>query len=541
MSEKRFSMEYPQKWVQGLVLFGFCFVLFFVNLGQWDLWNPDEPRYAQVAKELVTGGDWILMHVNQQLYGDKPPLFFWAVGLSSFLLNGFSSFSVRFPSALFGTLTVLLTFFLGRKLFCSRTGFLSGFILATNVEFHYLATRANIDTTLTFFTTAALICFFHWYGQRKRLSIYGFYVAMAFATLTKGPVGFVLPLLVALVYLGILREWESIRKMRLFTGLLLLLGIVLCWYLPAVLKGGREYLDYTIFRQTIDRYSEGWSHAQSFIYYFYIFPTDFLPWTLFLPAGFIHLFREIKNEKRKEFLFLLVWFSVIFVFFTLSKGKRELYLAPLYPAASVIIGKLWFDFMSTPMERLRREWISVPLYVLMAGALVGGLALPWVLGAKLPSYQVYGFPVTFIMVGGSIALFLCWRKRRHGAVFSLIVAIMSAGLFYMLGVVYPLVNPYKSARYLSQEIVSRIKPGERLGYLGTNMTAPFNFYTGIVPIVELDKKEDLDRFLQSPERVYCLLRYKELVSLQKRPESPKVEVVVRRGVGSRDMVLISNR
>jgi hypothetical protein len=73
------------------------------------------------------------------------------------------------------------------------------------------------------------------------------------------------------------------------------------------------------------------------------------------------------------------------------------------------------------------------------------------------------------------------------------------------------------------------------------MTAPFNFYTGIVPIVELDKKEDLDRFLQSPERVYCLLRYKELVSLQKRPESPKVEVVVRRGVGSRDMVLISNR
>ena len=541
LSEKRFSFEYPQKWVQGLVLFGFCFVLFFVNLGQWDLWNPDEPRYAQVAREMVTGGDWILMHVNQRVYGDKPPLFFWVVGLSSFLLNGFNSFSVRFPSALFGTLTVLLTFFLGRKLYCSRSGFLSGFILATNVEFHYLATRANIDTTLTFFTTAALICFFHWYGDRKRLPIYGFYVAMAFATLTKGPVGFILPLLIALIYLGVQKEWQGIRKMRLFTGLLLLLGIVFCWYLPAVLKGGKDYLDYTIFRQTIDRYSGGWSHARSILYYFYIFPTDFMPWTLFLPAAFIHLRTGIGKEKRKESLFLLVWFTVIFLFFTFSKGKRELYLAPLYPAASVIVGKLWFDFISTPMERLKREWIAVPLYGLMGAALIGGLALPWVLRATLPAYQAYGFPVTLLMVGGSIALFLSWRKKRYGVVFLLVVAIMSAGLFYTLGVVYPLVNPYKSARYLSQEIVSRIKPGERLGYLGTNMTAPFNFYTGIVPIVELEKKEDLERFLQSPERVYCLLRYKELVPLLKGPETPKMELIARRGVGSRDMVLISNR
>jgi hypothetical protein len=145
------------------------------------------------------------------------------------------------------------------------------------------------------------------------------------------------------------------------------------------------------------------------------------------------------------------------------------------------------------------------------------------------------------MVGGSIALFLSWRKKRYGVVFLLVVAIMSAGLFYTLGVVYPLVNPYKSARYLSQEIVSRIKPGEKLGYLGTNMTAPFNFYTGIVPIIELKKKEDLDRFLQSPERVYGLLLYKEFASLQKRPERPPMELIARRGVGSRDIVLISNR
>src|SRR4030043_187953 len=207
----------------GLLLV-FCFVLFFINLGQWDLWNPDEPRYAQVAREMVNGGEWILMHFNGKVYGDKPPLFFWFIALSSFLWQGFNSFSVRFPSALFGTLTVLLTFLIGKYLYSSRTGFLSGLIIATSVQFAFLSTRANIDTTLTFFTTASFLCFFQWYrmnkneeirkGYLKDLSIYGFYICMALATLTKGPVGFILPLLVCLVYLIVQKDWEGVERMK---------------------------------------------------------------------------------------------------------------------------------------------------------------------------------------------------------------------------------------------------------------------------------------------------------------------------------------
>ena len=163
MIKKQLYHTYPQKWAQIIVLLGFCFLLYFLNLGQWDLWNPDEPRYAQVAREMINGGDWILMHFNGKVYEDKPPLFFWFIALSSYLWQGFSSFSVRFPAALFGTLTVLLTFLLGKNLYSTRTGFFSGLILATSLEFAYLSTRANIDTTLTFFTTASLLCFFQWY------------------------------------------------------------------------------------------------------------------------------------------------------------------------------------------------------------------------------------------------------------------------------------------------------------------------------------------------------------------------------------------
>lgn len=190
----------PQSWAQVALLLGLCFVIYFVNLGQWDLWNPDEPRYAQVSREMVNGGDWILMHRNGAIYTDKPPLFFWIIALSSFLWQGLTPFSVRFPSALFGTLTVLLTFFIGKRLYSSRTGFLSGLILATSVQFAYLSIRGNIDTTLTFFTTASILCFLQWYQRRQEgeassermrgLSFYGYYVGMALATLAKGPVGF---------------------------------------------------------------------------------------------------------------------------------------------------------------------------------------------------------------------------------------------------------------------------------------------------------------------------------------------------------------
>ena len=549
--EKRFSNIYPQKWVQALLLVGFCFVLFFLNLGRWDLWNPDEPRYGQVAREIVQGGDWILMHFNGRTYADKPPLFFWLVSLSSFLWGGFTSFSVRFSSALFGTLTVVLTFILGKRLYGLRTGFLSGIILATSLEFAYLSTRANIDVTLVFFTTASLVCFFQWHryrngegdrqGTLRVLSIYGFYVGMALATLTKGPVGFLLPLLVSVVYLAIQRDWKGMKEMRLLSGMLLFLVIVLSWYLPAVLKGGRPYLNETLFHQTLDRYSKGWSHVKPFYYYLYNFPFEFMPWFLFLPAAMVYAYSKELIEKRRESLFLLVWFAVIFLFFSLSKGKRGLYMLPVYPAASLMVGKLWDDFISSPLEHFRREWTSFPLYGFMGFALLAGAAIPWVVSMKFPSYLPYSLPIAFLMVGGSLAMFVLHRFKNHGAIFVLIVAMMTGGFFYTLRVVFPLVNPYKSARFISQEITRRIQPGEKLGLYGGFGSGPYNFYTGIVPILELEKKEDLFDFLRSQERVFCLLKFRDFSSFQSMEGRPVVQLISRRKVGGDDIVLISNR
>lgn len=542
----------PQPWAQFILLLGFCLVIYFVNLGQWDLWNPDEPRYAEVSREMVHGGDWILMHYNGNVYSDKPPLFFWLIALSSYLWQGFTSFSVRFPSAFFGTLTVFITFLLGKNLYGSRIGFLGGLILATSFEFAFLSTRANIDTTLTFFTTASLFCFFLWYRQNRevknhpkkdlsRFTLYGFYMGMAFATLAKGPVGFILPLFVSIVYLILQKDWKGIRGMKLFPGMLLFLGIVLCWYLPAVWKGGRDYLDQTLFLHSIARYSKGWAKGQPIYYYLYDFPTGFFPWIVFLPSAFVYAYSMKHMEKRREFFFLTIWFAVIFIFFSLSKGKRGIYLLPLFPAVSLLVGKLLQDFISSQMDHFRQGWIVLPIYVLLGVMLVAGAVLPWLVSIKFPSFMPYSLPLAFLLVGGSVTLFILYRFRNLGVMFLLFIGILTAGYFYTARAVFPLINDYKSARFISQEVVSRIQPGEKLAVYGRLSTAPYNFYTGIVPILDLVSPMSLFQFLNTSERVFCLITSHELRRLQGMGEGSEMHLIARHSVGENDVVLISNR
>ena len=552
----------PQLWAQVALLLGLCFFIYFVNLGQWDLWNPDEPRYAEVSREMVKGGDWILMHRNGDPYAEKPPLFFWAVAISSFIWQGFSPFSVRFPSALFGTLTVLLTFFIGKRLYSSRTGLLAGLILATSAQFAYLSTRGNIDTTVTFFITASILCFLRWNqtcqggehptGRMKGLSFYGYYVGMALATLAKGPVGFILPLFATFLFLLVQKDWKGIKAMRLHLGIPLLLGVVLAWYLPAVLKGGMDYFNTTFLHNVVERFAKGSSHIRPFYYYFSNFPVDYLPWFLFLPGAMVYGFSKGMAAKKREFLFLMIWFVFIFTFFSLSKGKRGLYLLPLFPAASIMIGKLWEDFISFSVKHFQQKWVTIPLFLLIGVILLTGVALPLVFSIRLPFIKLelppnfpYTFldsvPVAFFLIALSVSLFLVKRMKNYGVVFFLIITMMAGGFFYTSGVVFPLVNPYKSARFICQEITSRIQPGEKLAIYGDFEPGPYNFYTGIVPILVLEEEEALFNLLKSPERVFCLFRSRDFLKFQVAEGRPEFRLITRRSVGDKDFVLISSR
>jgi len=193
------------------------------------------------------------------------------------------------------------------------------------------------------------------------------------------------------------------------------------------------------------------------------------------------------------------------------------------------------------MEHFRNEWISFPLYVFMGLALLAGAAIPWAVSMKFPSHLPYSLPIAFLFVGGSLTMLVLLRFKYHGAIFFLLIGTVAGGFFYTLRVVFPLVNPYKSARFISQEITSRIQPGEKVGLYGGFVTGPYNFYTGIVPIEELEKKEALLDFLRSSERVFCILKFRDFSQFQTWEERPKVQLIARRKVGGDEIVLISNR
>lgn len=578
---RKFKGLFQQHWVKIFILLGFCFFVFILGIGRWDLWNPDEPRYAQVAREMVNGGDWVLMHINGRIYADKPPLFFWLIGLSSYLWGGFTSFAVRFPAALFGTLTVLLTFFVGKNLYSSRTGLISGLILATSFEFAYLSTRANIDTTLTFLTTASILCFLLWFQRRKEeessdeamrgLLFLGFYIGMALATLVKGPIGFILPLLVSLIYLCIQKDWKGIRGMRLLPGMLLFLVIVLSWYLPAVLEGGKNYLSATLLTHSIDRFARGSSHIRPIYYYFINFPVGFLPWFLFLPGAIVYGLSKRKEGISREFLFLLVWFVLIFLFFSVSKGKRAIYLLPLYPAASLLVGRFCDDYRSGSGRHLPRKiWISLPVFIFiiffflmgiflyaapavanfsvgpsspkMLKTIVKGAGLAAEYLSYVPRWSV--IPFIFLLLGSSVILFLAHGFRYKSLIFMLIVATVGIGFFYGTRFIFPMVNPYKSARFISKEITQTMKPGERLlmfGDFGSGGTAPYNFYTGIIPILEIEDEARVIDLFRSKERVFCLFKYRDYERLSGKYAGVFLNLITRRSVGDGDMAFVSNQ
>jgi 4-amino-4-deoxy-L-arabinose transferase-like glycosyltransferase len=295
-----------------LILIVFGGILFFYNLGGWDLWNPDEPRYAQIAKEMLQGEGWIIPHLNSEVYLDKPPLFFWLMATTAKVIGGMNEFAARFPSALFGLFTLLLLFYLGKRLFNEKVGFLSALILATNIEFLWLAHRANIDATLTFFTTAAItFLYVGFHQQRGRWVLYLLaYLAMALGVLVKLQIGVIVPVLVVGGYFLMQREWRFFKDPSHIPGMSLFVAFIGGWIALAYLSGGQDYLWGLLYQKTAATFFETASHTRPLYYYLVNFPGNFVPWIIFFPSALIYGLSA--KGRKKEFIFAFLWFVITF-------------------------------------------------------------------------------------------------------------------------------------------------------------------------------------------------------------------------------------
>ena len=340
--------------IAAVALLAVMWLLFFWELGATPLFSLGEPRDALQVVEEFDHGDWILPLINGTELPWKPPLFHWLGGLAALSLGRVDELVVRLPSAVMALATVLAVVWFTWRRWDAVAGLCAGFILATSVDFIRFARTARMDMTLTACLTAAWMLFERAVASPlpPPLPLWGFYVCMGLATLSKGPVGIVLPAVTAAAYLalrGELRRWRDLQVVR---GLAIAVAIPALWYLLAIGVGGMPFVQKQIIRENIIHFlgtGEPTSNESHPIYYYAsALLGSFAPWSLFLVPLAIYLLQIRRRPERRPYDLPLLWTAVVIAFYTVAASKRALYLLAVYPALAVALGAWWSELLREP-------------------------------------------------------------------------------------------------------------------------------------------------------------------------------------------------
>jgi len=323
--------------------------IFFINLGNGLLWAADEQIYSQWAYHMVKNGDYL----NPWAFGDvalwigKPPLNMWLMSLAYQVL-GVSNFSSRLTSAIFGSLSIVLIFYLGKKLYNGYVGFLSAFVLGTFTTFYVFARRAMTDVPLVFFIMASL--YFLVLSEKSQksnrcLALCGLFFGLAF--LTKQVGALLIPLIV-IAYLTVTSgsiRFVFTKRFALFWGVGLL--IIFPWFIYMVASFSSEfwqlYLMYSGFNRT---FSPLEGHEGGYLFYFSYLAINEKLWVILLPFSVgLCIFKAVVKKTKADTL-LVLWIAVVFLVFTFAQTKLSYYILPVFPAFAISISNLLYQFLN---------------------------------------------------------------------------------------------------------------------------------------------------------------------------------------------------
>ena len=490
-----------------LVLSLLCIVLFFFRLGSHSLWDRDEGLHASTSKDMILSGNWITPTYNGENFYDKPALFNWFVAIS-FLIFGFTEFAARLPAAIFGWGGVIVTYYLGRKMFNAKTGFLSAVILATSAEYIVLSRVVVHDISLTFFITLALTFFYIGYQNENRrpLKFLLGYAALGFAALAKGPVGLLLPAMVIGVFLIINKNIKFVKKMQLGWGVLLFMGIAAPWYILIGLHNP-DYFEYFFIKQNFGSFFDDVHsrHPRPFYYYLPLLIGGFFPWSLFLPLVLYDAVRRKIKLHREAILYMLIWFAAIFTFFSLANSKLGSYILPVFPALSLLIGFFWQELAATPNSNYHKAILLsfVPAVAIFSVTLIYLIIFPPLdLEIKFgynPAHLKYA---ALLSTGISILALLFLLNRKYPLFLFFTATLMVAVTVFAFQFVIPAISPFRSTKNLAIKLDDMLEPAENLLFYGREKPSAL-FYTNRKG-TRLDRQE-LRNLMASSKTVYCII------------------------------------
>lgn len=548
-----------------LVLLGGLVVI--PSMATRELWSPDEPRYVEVAREMIARSDYLVPHLNGEAYAEKPPLFFWLA--AAFYRCGCGYNAGRVVAGLAAIGTVLLVYFFARRHWPSPAPLLAGLAMLMSLLFLSHARLGVLDPLFAFLTTAAILA-----GHRALHSQRGsgaaagwwlaFYGTVGLAVLTKGHVGLFVPGVVVLAYALLNRRqvwggghWHAF-------GAVLLLVIVGAWLVPAGIVGGKSYLYNLTVRQLVGRVipSAGGHRLQIHPQPFYHYALQYLwfafPWTLLFPLAATEAAVAWRQRHNEAALFALFWFIAVCVLFSIPAGKRAGYLLPLAPAMGLLMGHYLGvgTVEGWRFPRIHRHLLlatfflaALVLLILTATAFTS-VWTPDVVVRFVPQYaplvaEVRGemgmlmrlFGIVAALTLAVVAIAGAWvllRTRR--ALLSLIclaAVLFGVSLYADIFVLAP-ISRARSERRLCEAAALDLAEADALYTLDPSLAGVYNLYTRRISIPVIGNH--LAAALEEPRRVVvigsednfrrfapaALERYRVVARLQIRPEAKVV-------------------
>jgi 4-amino-4-deoxy-L-arabinose transferase-like glycosyltransferase len=489
-----------------LLLTVLCGVLYFPYLGNTPFFDKGEPREALAVQDIVQRGEWLFPLKRATAIPSKPPLFHWSAALTAKITGKLDEATIRFPSALYATLGVLLLYVLGRRLYGGEIGLLGGAVLATTLIYSNQAVSARVDMTLCFFVTASLILFYSLYRGflSHQLWYLLFYALVGIGALAKGPLGILLPGLVIAVFLVTKKNWQLLSKFAFHPGVAIAVLLTVGWYGLAITRGGEGFVDRQLLQENLERFFGGSGHSHPVYYYLsYLFSLG-IPWSLFLPLVLWDYLRKglVGDDNR---LFLLLWFFVMFAFFSVSAGKRPVYLLPIFPAISLLVA-VWLSEVKAAKGVREILFRAIAFF---AG--VTGLILLLIVLGDLWSHDPAWFfsPIerllkpkdqaNFELIKNELANFgwrfdvpallsallwmataICLWQSRLRAAAQLLVLISIVTIYIGRSLMIPEIAEAKSYREFMRQVAEHVQPGKLYLHGAFNSDAVIFYHGGVI-------------------------------------------------------------
>lgn len=350
-----------------LLFLVFLVVLQCTGIVDHSLWTPDEPRVAEIAREMAISGDYLIPQLLYRPFLEKPPLYYAAAGIFYRMFGTGIEGVGRLASVIFALASLAVVFFGIRRLISEESAYLSTIILATSFRFFEISHKMVVDNALVFFVTAALFSYILAHEEKFRYGYVLFWISLAFAFLSKGMIGLFIPGLA----IGVFGIWqrkhsfpEFLKRTWIIPGVVIVCAVMVLWAWVLYMRGGMEFIDVFYKYNQLERFiGTGYhgGHVRPFYYYIPTLLADAAPWSvLVLPA----VIRARLHDDRIKFF--LTWFFTGLILLSVASTKRGVYFLPMYPAMAVLIAE-WIKGIAQKTSSLWERgfmWFAAGLIML---------------------------------------------------------------------------------------------------------------------------------------------------------------------------------